>query len=59
MYNIAFETGPLFNSMFHFLGVNAGMETCRNFGYVIAVIFGLSIINIMGKASYCEVKDKY
>mgnify|MGYP000846296176 CR=1 FL=1 len=58
MYNIVFDTGPLLNSMFHFSGVNAVMETCRNYGYVMAVVFGLSIIGIIGKPAYCEVKDK-
>ncbi|MGB5218274.1 MAG: hypothetical protein WBN66_08240 [Smithella sp.] len=58
MYNIAFETGHLLNSMFHFSGVNAVMETCRDYGYFIAVIFGLSIVDVMGKVAYCEVKAK-
>lgn len=58
MYSIVFDTGPLLNSMFHFSGVNTVMETFQNYGYVIAVIFGLSIIGIMGKAAYCEVQDK-
>jgi hypothetical protein len=58
LYNITFETGHHLNSMFHFSDVNAVMETCRNYGYFIAVIFGLSIIGIMGKVAYCEVKAK-
>jgi hypothetical protein len=58
MYNIACETGNLFNGMFKFIEANSFMGPCRTYGYIVAMLFVLFLAGTRYKAVYCEVKDK-
>ena len=58
MCNIACATDNLLNGMFQFIEANSFMGSCRTYGYIVAVILELSFLGSMGKAVYCEVKDK-
>jgi hypothetical protein len=58
MYNIACETGNLLNGMSNFIGANSFTGPCRTYGYIVAVILGISLLGAMGKAVYGVVKYK-
>lgn len=58
MYKIACEIGNLLNGMFNYIEANSFMVPCRTYGYVVAVILGLSLLGAIDKAVYSEVKVK-
>jgi hypothetical protein len=56
MYNVACETGNLLKGMFNFIGATSFTGPCRTDGYIVAFIFGLSLLGVMDKAVYNEIK---